>query len=76
MVNIMAHVNKSIVNDVLSLPSAARIELVELLLSSLDTPDKKIDAIWASEAESRLDAYDAGNLKAVPLETVLAKYRT
>lgn len=37
----MAHVNTSIVDDVLSLPCAARVEWVELLLSSLDAPDKK-----------------------------------
>ncbi|MFT5163818.1 MAG: hypothetical protein ACI9FJ_002415 [Alteromonadaceae bacterium] len=32
--------------------------------------------MWASEAESRLDAYEAGKLKTVPLEAVLAKYKT
>jgi hypothetical protein len=68
----MIHVTKSIVDNVLSLPSAAR---VELLLSSLDIPDQKIDAIWADEAEARLDAYEAGKLKTVPLEMVLAKYK-
>ena len=72
----MAHLSKSIAANVLSLPSAARVELVELLLSSLDSSDKEIDALWASEAESRLDAYEQGKLKTVSLDNVFAKYST
>jgi putative addiction module component (TIGR02574 family) len=52
-----------------------RLELVEDILASLDEPDPAIDRLWAKEAEERLAAYRRGEIKAVPLQEVLAKYR-
>jgi len=71
----MMHVDKIIADNALSLPVIQRVELVELLLSSLDHPDKEIDDLWAEEAESRIDAYEMGKVKAVSLEQVLSKYK-
>ena len=45
------------------------------ILASLDEPDPNIDKSWAKEAEDRLAAYRRGEIKAIPLEQVLAKYR-
>ena len=36
---------------------------------------QELNVLWAKEAESRLDAYDAGKLKAVSLDKVLSKYK-
>lgn len=58
------------------LTPAERIELVDDILASLDEPDPAIDRLWAKEAEERLAAYRRGELKALSLEEVLAKYRT
>lgn len=33
-----------------------------------------LDALWAKEADDRLDAYKRGELRAVTLSTVTAKY--
>ena len=52
-----------------------RITLVEEILSSLDQPDEAMDRLWAKEAEDRLAAYRRGEIKAVDLDEVLAKYR-
>lgn len=52
-----------------------RISLVEEILSSLDQPDAAMDRLWAKEAEDRLAAYRRGEIKAVDLDEVLAKYR-
>lgn len=52
-----------------------RLELVDDLLASLDETDPKLDALWAKEAEDRLAAYRRGEIKSVPLQEVLAKYR-
>jgi putative addiction module component (TIGR02574 family) len=52
-----------------------RIELVDDILASLDEPDPNIDQLWANEAEQRLAAYRRGEIRAVPLQEVLAKYR-
>lgn len=58
-----------------ALPPAEKLELVEALLSELDRPDDSIDAAWAAEAEDRLAAYRKGQIRAIPLAEVLAKYR-
>ena len=57
------------------LSAAERLELVDDLLASLDEPDPQMDRLWAKEAEERLAAYRRGEIKAVPLQEVLAKYR-
>lgn len=51
-----------------------RLELVDQILESLDAPDPSLDALWAKEAEDRLAAYRRGEIRAVPLADVLAKY--
>jgi putative addiction module component (TIGR02574 family) len=57
------------------LPPDERLELVDDILASLDEPDPAVDRLWAKEAEERLAAYRRGEIKAVPLQEVLAKYR-
>lgn len=52
-----------------------RLELVDDLLASLNEDDPDIDAHRAKEAEDRLAAYRGGEIKAVPLQAVLAQYR-
>jgi len=47
--------------------------LVDGLIKSLDEPDKKLDAIWAEEAEKRLKAYRDGRLPGVPMEEIFEK---
>jgi putative addiction module component (TIGR02574 family) len=54
---------------------AQKLALVEALLSDLDRPDENIDAAWAAEAEDRLAAYRKGEIRAIPMAQVLAKYR-
>lgn len=65
---------EQILKEVLALPVGERAEIVEALLSSLDEPDHAIDELWGKEAEARLDAYERGELKAIPLADVLAKF--
>ncbi len=57
------------------LSPAEHLELVDDILASLDEPDPNIDKLWVREAEDRLAAYRRGEIKAIPLEQVLAKYR-
>ena len=66
---------KNIIDEVLSLPISDKAELVDQLLSNIDGLDKDIEAKWASEVESRIDAYESGKLKSVSLEEVLSKYK-
>ena len=52
-----------------------RIQLVERILNSLDQPDAALDVLWANEASDRLAAYRRGEIKAVGLPDVIAKYQ-
>lgn len=56
------------------LPPAERMELVERILDTLDSPDPSVDALWAKEADERLAAYRRGEIRAIPLGEVLGKY--
>lgn len=64
------------------LPPAERMEVMEVMevmeriLDSLDQPDATLDALWANEADERLTAYRRGEITAVALSDVIAKYRS
>ncbi len=66
---------KDILKEAIQHEPTERVKLVDQLITSFDKPDKDIDKLWAEEAESRLDAYKQGKLKAVSLEEVLSKYK-
>ena len=57
------------------LPPEDRMALVERILDSLDEPDASLDALWAKEAGDRLTAYRRGEVRAVALSDVIAKYQ-
>lgn len=66
---------EAILEQALLLSPTDRAILAEKLLASLDRPDPAIDALWAEEIENRISAYEAGELKAVPAEEVIKKYK-
>ncbi|NOX89393.1 MAG: addiction module protein [Calditrichaeota bacterium] len=61
---------KEILEKALRLKPEDRLMLVEGLIKSLDEPDKKLDDIWAEEAEKRLRAYREGRLEGIPMEEI------
>lgn len=64
-----------ILKQALVLSPKDRATLVERLLASLDQPDPAVDALWAEEAEERINAYEAGELATTPAEVVFKKYQ-
>lgn len=56
------------------LPPAERMQVVERILDSLDQPDAALDTLWAHEANDRLAAHRRGEINAVALSDVIAKY--
>ena len=72
----MTDATKTLSAQARKLSPRERIELVDDILTSLDEPDPNIDQLWAKEAENRLAAYRNGEIRALPLEEVLAKYRS
>ena len=65
-----------ILRAALSLPEADRADIADRLLLSLDAADQReVDALWAQEAESRIEAYESGEFEAIPGDEVLAGVR-
>jgi putative addiction module component (TIGR02574 family) len=64
---------KELLEAALKLKPEDRFALVEGLIRSLDEPDKKLDDIWAEEAEKRLKAYREGRLEGIPMEEIFKK---
>jgi putative addiction module component (TIGR02574 family) len=61
----------AVVNDALELGPIDRAKLVEEIYRSLETEEegRGMD-VWAAEAESRIDAYDRGEIKTRPYDEV------
>ena len=65
---------KQILAEALKLPPVERAELVENLLTSFEFRSrKKIDALWAEEAEDRIDAFERGEMTAIAAKDVFAE---
>jgi len=62
--------SKEILNKAIALKPEERLLIVEGLLKSLDEPDRRLDEIWAEEAEKRLIAYREGRLEGIPMEEI------
>lgn len=70
----MTNAAETLSAQVVQLPPEERMHVVERILDSLDEPDAALDALWAKEADDRLAAYRRGEVKAVALSEVIAKY--
>jgi putative addiction module component (TIGR02574 family) len=63
----------AIQNELLSLSTAERVHLIDVLWDSLSEPElKSREAAWAAESERRIDAYESGTLKARDAKDVFA----
>ena len=56
---------QAVLGKALALNAVERAELIEAIYRSFDTTgDRLIDARWAEEGESRIDAFDADAIQA------------
>lgn len=70
----MTTATQAILKQALSLDPVERAELIEELFHSFDkTPDRKIDTLWADEAESRIDAHEGGKICADSAKAVFER---
>ena len=57
--------------EALALPPTERAALLEELLTSFEFPDRQdVNALWAKEAEDRIDAYESGEMISMPARQV------
>lgn len=59
-----------IIDMALQLKAAARFEVAEKIMQSLDKPDAEIDQVWAEEALHRARACDEGRMKTLSFDEV------
>lgn len=71
----MVDVAKQLVAQALVLSAKERSQIAEALLQSLNLTDSTIDQLWGKEADARLAAYQRGELEALSVQQVLAKYK-
>jgi putative addiction module component (TIGR02574 family) len=65
---------ENILAEALELPPVERAELVENILSSFEFHARNtIDALWAQEAEGRIDAFERGEMSAIPAKDIFAE---
>ena len=65
-----------VIDEAMSLPARSRAKLAERLLESLGGPkQKEWGKLWAGEVEDRIDAYDRGELKAIPGKDVFRRLK-
>ena len=69
----MTGTTKKVLDDALRLPPVDRAELIQRLFQSFDEFDTEVDEKWAEEVESRLDAYDKGELRASSADEVMER---
>ena len=63
----------AIQSEILGLPAAERVRLIDLLWNSISAPEQQArETAWAAESERRIDAYDNGKLKARDAAEVFA----
>lgn len=59
--------------EIRNLPAADRARLIDVLWDSLSEPELKArETAWAAESERRIEAHDAGKLKAREAKEVFA----
>jgi len=67
---------QEILSDALSLSQVERAMFADHLLMSLDGPNqKRIDALWAEEAERRAREIDEGKAETIDGELVMERLR-
>lgn len=71
----MTKAHEDFLSAALAMPAAARAEIAELLLDSLEQERATIDAAWGAEAERRINQLDRGEVELLPGDIVMAEMR-
>ncbi len=64
-----------LVYEIEKLPPTERVRIVDIVIRDIVRPDSDIDRVWVQEASSRWDAYKKGDIKPIPYEEVMSKYK-
>ena len=68
-------ITKDLEAKALDLSATEKIHLVEILLESLDKPDKVITKEWVKESDKRYKAMKDGKVKPISYDDVLKRFK-
>ena len=71
----MNAVAAEIISIAKALPPIERAEVIESLIDSMRSDDQEIEALWAAEAEDRVEALLRGEITANPEPRILTEFR-
>lgn len=66
-------IEKELLEKALELSPSDKMRLIEVLVESLDKPDKSIEKKWIQEALARLEAHRKGETQGIDEEEVFGK---
>ncbi len=66
---------REIVKEAESLPVEERAFIIDLLLRTLNSPEKEVDQRWIKLAKQRLDEIRTGHISAIPGDQVFSEIR-
>jgi len=71
----MLSMNHPIINQIEELSDIEKLQMIDIILTKLDSPDPEIDKCWIEESRMRWSAYKKGNAETVSYNEVMSKYR-
>ena len=66
---------RELVREIEKLSPAERVKVIDRVIRDTIKPDADIEKIWVREAAALWEAFERGEVVAVPYEAVMAKYR-
>ncbi|MBU0702079.1 addiction module protein [bacterium] len=64
-----------LVREIKKLPPIERVRIVDIVIRDVLPADPDIDRVWTQEALSRWDTYKKGDIKSIPYEEVMSRYK-
>lgn len=71
----MTQAHEDLLRTALSMPEAARAEMAERLLDSLEIAHAAIDVAWGAAGERRIEQIDQGQVQLIPGAEVMSELR-
>ncbi len=66
----------NLLDKALKLSPAEKAKIIDQLIKSLDQPDEEINKLWTKESESRIDAFERGDIRSHTVEEAFSKYKS
>ncbi len=71
----MMPTTQELVQEIEKLSPAERVKIIDIVIRDIIKPDAEIEMVWVREAAASWNAFERGEVEAVPYESVMAKYR-